>query len=86
MLVKLGKGALAKAEDVRTEMCAILGPVKGGEGGRTPAARAATPSNQPRQVDAQVALRPGERIKLTGAFAQFCQFERVMLLKVCKPE
>jgi hypothetical protein len=163
LLVKLGKGALAKAEDVRGEMCAILGQVKGGEEGRALASRAASASDQPRQVDAQVlsdelarqmkdsavsiplrykdkqftisgrvkyvnedfgtyrvaydirdqrdrilksgdaevqlsclvapshrawaiALRPGERVKLTGVFANFSQFERVMWLKDCRPE
>lgn len=163
MLVKLGKGAVAKAGDVRSEMCAILGQVKGGDEGRALAAQSVSAASKPRQVDAQVlsdelarqmqdsaasiplrykdgaftisgrvkfviqdhgtyrigydireqrdrilksgdfevqlncliapshrawaiALRPGERIKLTGTFSEFRQFEKVMLLKDCRPE
>lgn len=56
MLVKLNKGAFAKAEDVRAEMCAILTQVKGGEEGRAAAAQgaAAVASTEPRKVEALV--------------------------------
>lgn len=54
ILVKLNKGALAKTEDVRKEICSILAQVKGGEEGKAAALQAASAesSQGPRRVDA----------------------------------
>lgn len=158
LVVKLNKGAIAKTEDVRNEMCAILGQIA--------TAQAGTPAPAPaeiRKVDAQVlsdelsrqmqdsaasiplrykdrtltitgrvkfvmqdygsyrvgfdireqrdrilatgvskvdlscviapshrawavALRPGEKLKLTGQFLSFDPFQRVMVFQNCRPE
>ena len=169
MLVKLNKGAFAKAEDVRGEMCSMLGAVKGGAEGRAAAAQGAQAvgDGAPRKVDAlklslelarqnqesaesiplryknraftvtgrvdyvikngeryrvafsipeprdmalppmlgapsykidisclmapshtawAIALRPGEKIALTGKYEDYDQFKRVMWLGGCRPE
>ena len=169
MLVKLNKGAFAKAEDVRTEMCSMLGAVKGGAEGKAAAAHGAQAAGNsaPRKVDAlklslelarqnqesaesiplrykeraftvtgrvqyvikdgnryrvaydipeprdmalqpmlgapsykidisclmapshtawAIALRPGEKIQLTGKYEDYDQFKRVLWLGGCRPE
>jgi hypothetical protein len=168
ILVKLNKGAIAKADDAKTEMCSILNAVKGGEAGRlaTQKGSAAGGDVAPRQVDAyrwsmelarhtqesaesvplrnrgkaftvsgkvdyvrkdgdvyrvafdiperseavfrlpndpsfkidisclmapkhaawSVALRPGEKIKLTGVYSDFDSIRKVIWLEGCKPE
>lgn len=169
MLVKLNKGAFAKADDVRGEMCSMLGAVKGGEEGRTAAALGAQAvgDGAARKVDAlklslelarqnqesaesiplryrervftvtgrveyvikdgaryrvafdipepgkmvirplpgspvykvdisclmapshtawAIALRPGEKVALTGKYEDYDQFKRVMWLGGCRPE
>lgn len=169
VLVKLNKGAIAKAEDVRKEICSILALVKGGEEGKAAALRGAGAEGVtgPRRVDAlmlslelsrqtqdsaesiplrykdraftvsgrvkyvikdgnvyrvafdipeprdmllkpgpldpyfktdisclmapsqaawTIALRPGEKVKLTGKYSDFDQFKHVMWLEECKPE
>ncbi len=54
IMVKLNKGAFAKAEDVKNEICSILAQVKGGEEGKAAALQAAsaTSAKGPRRVDA----------------------------------
>lgn len=54
MLVKLNKGAFAKTEDVRAEICSMLGAVKGGAAGKAAAAQGAQAvgDGAPRKVDA----------------------------------
>lgn len=173
LLVKLNKGALAKAEDAKTEMCSILNAVRGGEEGRRAGARAGEGAGDvaPRQVDVfrwsmelarqtqespesvplrnkgkaftvsgkvdyvrkdgavyrvafdipepgssplgissmrlpggatfkidvsclmapkhaawAVALRPGEKVKLTGVYSDFDSIRKVIWLEGCKPE
>jgi hypothetical protein len=169
LMVKLDKGAFAKAEDVKKEICSILALVKGGDEGKAAAEQgaAAVSTSGPRKVDALVlsmelarqtqesaesiplrykgkaftvsgrveyvikdgefyrvaydipeprdmalqlgslnppfkinisclmapsqaawslALRKGEKVKLTGTFYDFDQFKKVMWLDGCKPE
>lgn len=169
LLVKLDKGAIAKADDARTEICGILSAVMGGDAGRAAAAAGSqvTADSAPRKVDALVlslelareaqasaesiplryknrsftvsgrvdyvikdgavyrvafaipepndmaikpgprdphfkidisclmapsqtawaiALRAGEKVKLTGAYEQFDQFKKVMWLGGCRAE
>lgn len=169
MMVKINKGAIAKADDVKKEICSILAQVKGGAEGKAGALRGAdaVSTSGPRKVDAltlslelarqtlesaesvplrykgktftvsgrvqyvikdgklyrvafaipepydmvlkpgprdpsfkidisclmapshnawSIALRPGEKIKLTGAYSDFDQFKKVMWLGGCKPE
>ncbi len=54
LLVKLNKGAIAKSEDARTEMCGILNQVKGGDEGHQAALNGASAVSKegPRRVDA----------------------------------
>lgn len=53
ILVKLNKGAFAKADDARTEMCSLLGAVQGGEAGRLAAQQGGGgEESAPRRVDA----------------------------------
>lgn len=169
ILVKLNKGAIAKAEGAKTEICGILSQIKGGEAGKLAArqgAQAASASG-PRKVAAlklslelarqtkdspesiplrykgksftvtgrvdyvikdgkvyrvafdipepgnmplnlgpldatfkidinclmapshvawAVALRKGEKLTLTGDYADFDQFKKVMWLGNCRPE
>lgn len=168
LLVKLNRGAIAKTDAAKTEICGLLAMVKGGEEGRIAASAgaAATSTDGPRKVDAFVlsmelarqtqesaesiplrykgraftvsgrvqyvikdgngyrvaydipeardrvlklssepafkidisclmapsqsawslALRPGEKIRLTGTYSDYDQFKKVMWLENCKPE
>lgn len=168
MLVKLNKGALAKTEDAKSEMCSMLNAVKGGEAGKLAARKGAGPDagQGPRAVDAfrwsmelarqtqdsaesiplrnkgkaftvsgkvdyvrkdgdvyrvafdipepqasplrlpggptfkidvsclmatkhaawAVALRSGEKVKLTGVYSDFDSIRKVIWLESCKPE
>ncbi len=168
MLVKLNKGALAKSDDAKTEICSILSAVQGGEAGRRAALHGGEGAGDaaPRQVDAfrwsmelarqtqesaesvpfrnkgkaftvsgkvdyvrkdgdvyrvafdipepgssplrlpgaatfkidvsclmapkhsawAVALRPGEKVKLTGVYSDFDSIRKVIWLEGCKPE
>jgi len=54
VMVKLNKGAIAKAEDAKKEICSILAQVKGGEEGKAAALQGAGAegANGPRRVDA----------------------------------
>lgn len=168
MLVKLNKGAIAKSDGARSEICSMLTAVLGGEAGRTAAASGANlgPSNESRKVDAfvlsmelarqaqesaesiplrlkgraftisgrveyvikdgdvyrvafqipeprdralrlpsdppikmdvsclmapshsawSIALRPGEKIRLTGTYSDFDQFKHVVWFGGCRPD
>ncbi|HEU0122992.1 MAG TPA: hypothetical protein VFQ91_20860 [Bryobacteraceae bacterium] len=169
ILVKLNKGAMAKADDAKGEICGILSQIQGGDAGKLASQQGAqaASANGPRKVDAlklslelarqtkdsaesiplrykgksftvsgrvdyvikdgkeyrvafdipepgnmlikpgpldptfkidisclmapsqaawAVALRKGEKLRLTGSYADYDQFKKVMWLENCKPE